>query len=59
MQMKTQLQKNKELLGKANKERNEMQWKYLWTNNGKILAKKSVNSRAILINNERELAKIK
>jgi len=50
--------RNQQLLAKANKKRKEKQWKYLWTNNGRISMKKDDRAHAIVINDESELHKI-
>ena len=51
--------KNKQLLFHANKKRKDNQWKYLWTSNGRIFARKCDNSSAIQIKNECDIQKIK
>jgi len=51
--------KNRQLLFHANKKRKDNQWKYLWTSNGRIFARKSDNGSAIQIKNECDIQKIK
>ena len=43
--------KNRQLLFHAIKKRKDNQWKYLWTSNGRIFARKSDNNSAIQIKN--------
>jgi len=50
---------NRQLLFQANKKRKDNQWKYLWTSNGRIFARKSDNSSSIQIKNECDIQKIK
>jgi len=51
--------KNNQLLFHANKKRKDNQWRYIWTSNGRIFARKSDNSSAIQIKNECDILKNK
>lgn len=46
------------LLGKAIARKNEKQWKYVWTKEGKILARKTDTSRVLRITSVNDLEKI-
>ena len=48
----------KSLFGQANRRKKERIWKYVWTNNGKILARKDSTSQVINIECEEDIAKI-
>jgi len=41
--------RNKHLFSLANEERKKFDWKYIWTNNGRILLRQSNDSRVIAI----------
>ena len=48
----------RQLLYKARLFKNENDWKFVWTNNGQIKMKKSINSPTIIIEDEIDLTKI-
>ena len=51
--------RNKQLFSLANEERKKFNWKYIWTNNGKILLRKRNDSRVIAIRSEKDIEHIK
>ncbi|KAM7281222.1 uncharacterized protein ISCGN_006116 [Ixodes scapularis] len=48
----------KRLLGMATSRKREMQWRYVWVRNAKILARKADNAPIVTISDERDLDKI-
>ena len=51
--------RNKDLFSLANEERKKFNWKYIWTNNGRILLRQSNDSRVIAIRSEKDIEHIK
>jgi len=51
--------RKKHLLAQANQKRNDLHWKYLWTNNGRIHLRKNENDAFITIQTEDDLHRIK